>query len=346
MTKKKNKAERPKKIEIEKNVDLDSNIEIKEAENLESKNFAEKTKSDLIKKNTVNSSSKVNPIPKLSSTIVASTIAAILVIAGFSYFTINVIPNVLLEQTEEAKSLKKKKEDESASKSREVANKQKIEEENKSLTFSNRSVRMSFANFGDIDIELKDQAAPKTVENFVRLTYRGYYNNTPIHRIVETEQFNVIQGGDGTSFNGSGGVSSTLEPIVDELWAVEPEFDISNSSASNQGAVKNNPQFRDPSLYKDYNKELGTVTYRKGLILMAKTQAKNSATSQFFITLGDTTLPAEYTVFGTIKPETISTLEKITAEINPTPTDAANGTVDATDGKPDKDLKIDKVVLL
>ena len=39
-------------------------------------------------------------------------------------------------------------------------------------------------NFGNINVELYTDYAPKTVYNFVKLSQQGYYNNTIFHRSV------------------------------------------------------------------------------------------------------------------------------------------------------------------
>lgn len=56
-------------------------------------------------------------------------------------------------------------------------------------------------NKGDFTIELLPAEAPMTVNNFVCLARAGYYDETPVHRIVAGF---VIQGGDPTG-TGSGG---------------------------------------------------------------------------------------------------------------------------------------------
>src|ERR687897_2675729 len=47
--------------------------------------------------------------------------------------------------------------------------------------------------FGDIEVELYSDSAPKTVENFKALTKKGFYDGLIFHRIVPGF---VIQGGD------------------------------------------------------------------------------------------------------------------------------------------------------
>ena len=54
---------------------------------------------------------------------------------------------------------------------------------------------------GNIEFELLDDAAPKTVENFVSLANKGFYSGVIFHRVVPGF---VIQGGDPTG-TGTGG---------------------------------------------------------------------------------------------------------------------------------------------
>ena len=54
---------------------------------------------------------------------------------------------------------------------------------------------------GNIEFELLDDAAPKTVENFVTLANKGFYSGVIFHRVVPGF---VIQGGDPTG-TGTGG---------------------------------------------------------------------------------------------------------------------------------------------
>ena len=56
-------------------------------------------------------------------------------------------------------------------------------------------------NYGDIAFETYDADAPKTVENFITLANKGFYNNLTFHRVIKGF---MIQGGDPNG-NGSGG---------------------------------------------------------------------------------------------------------------------------------------------
>ena len=58
-------------------------------------------------------------------------------------------------------------------------------------------------NMGTIEIELFEKQTPKTVENFIGLAKKGYYNGIIFHRVIDNF---MIQGGDPTG-TGRGGES-------------------------------------------------------------------------------------------------------------------------------------------
>jgi cyclophilin family peptidyl-prolyl cis-trans isomerase len=62
-------------------------------------------------------------------------------------------------------------------------------------------------NKGAIGIELFDADAPKTVENFVKLSREGFYDGVIFHRVIESF---MIQGGDPTG-TGTGGPGYQFE---------------------------------------------------------------------------------------------------------------------------------------
>jgi peptidyl-prolyl cis-trans isomerase-like 1 len=66
---------------------------------------------------------------------------------------------------------------------------------------------------GSITIELYNDHAPKTCENFATLASRNYYNGTVFHRIISDF---MIQGGDPTG-TGRGGASIFGEKFEDEI---------------------------------------------------------------------------------------------------------------------------------
>ncbi len=75
-------------------------------------------------------------------------------------------------------------------------------------------------NRGIITIELKYKVAPFTVQNFVKLSQKGFYNNTVFHRVVPNF---VIQGGDptGTGYGGPGySIRSEFSPLPFDEYTV------------------------------------------------------------------------------------------------------------------------------
>lgn len=116
---------------------------------------------------------------------------------------------------------------------------------------------------GTIEAELYRDDAPKTVENFVKLAEKKYFNGIIFHRV--SKGF-VIQGGDPTG-TGTGGKSIYGKPFEDEL----------------------NPN--SPSL---------KAGYLHGVMAMANS-GPNTNTSQFFIMLKDVPrMPKNYTIFGKV----------------------------------------------
>ncbi len=74
---------------------------------------------------------------------------------------------------------------------------------------------------GDIHIRLFPQECPKTVENFVRHSKNGYYNNLIFHRVLNIFKFQVIkdfmiQTGDPNG-DGTGGESIWGGEFEDEF---------------------------------------------------------------------------------------------------------------------------------
>jgi cyclophilin family peptidyl-prolyl cis-trans isomerase len=116
---------------------------------------------------------------------------------------------------------------------------------------------------GTIEIDLFRGDAPKTVENFVRLAEKKYYNGIIFHRVLKGF---VIQGGDPTG-SGRGGKSIYGKNFEDEL---DP----------------NTPSVKEG--------------YKHGVVAMAN-MGPNTNGSQFFIMLKDAPwMENKYTIFGKV----------------------------------------------
>ena len=122
-------------------------------------------------------------------------------------------------------------------------------------------VQIEMDNGGIIKLELYPDIAPITVANFEKLVKEGFYDGLIFHRVIKNF---MIQGGDPTG-TGMGGAKETIKG----------EF------ASN--GVTN------------------TLSHTRGVISMARSQKKDSASSQFFICHADAKyLDGDYAAFGKV----------------------------------------------
>ena len=136
---------------------------------------------------------------------------------------------------------------------------------------ANPIVRITMDSGKTIRLELYPEIAPITVENFLDLVNKGFYNGLTFHRIIPGF---MIQGGD-PSGNGTGG----------------PGYSIKGEFKSN--GVNN------------------TMKHERGVISMARAFDPNSAGSQFFIMHRDAPhLDGEYAAFGKVI-EGLETVDEI-----------------------------------
>lgn len=92
---------------------------------------------------------------------------------------------------------------------------------------------------GNIEFKLFPEVAPKTVENFVGLVNKGYYNGLIFHRIIK--QF-MIQGGDPTG-TGMGGASLWGGKFEDEFSPTKTFSKPGILAMANAGPNTNGSQF-------------------------------------------------------------------------------------------------------
>lgn len=117
--------------------------------------------------------------------------------------------------------------------------------------------------FGEIEIKFFPELAPKHVENFVTLAKSGFYDKTLFHRVIPGF---MIQGGD--------------------------------------------PNTKDPNKKSEYGMggpptkvkaEFNEKSHKRGIVSMARSNHPDSAGSQFFIVVKDSTfLDKQYTAFGEV----------------------------------------------
>jgi peptidyl-prolyl cis-trans isomerase B (cyclophilin B) len=87
-------------------------------------------------------------------------------------------------------------------------------------------------NVGDIGIELYDDDAPKTVENFLKLSRDGFYDGVVFHRVIPDF---MIQGGDPTG-TGMGGPGYTFEDEPNDHPVVRYALAMANSGPNTNGS--------------------------------------------------------------------------------------------------------------
>ena len=149
-----------------------------------------------------------------------------------------------------------------------------------------RHAEIVIRDYGTIKLELDEGTAPITVANFIKLAQSGFYDGLTFHRIMDGF---MIQGGDPLG-NGTGGSSEKIKG----------EF--------KQNGVDN------------------PIRHIKGVISMARANAPDSASSQFFITVADDTfLDGAYAAFGRVT-EGLEVAEQIAKDAKPVDN---NGTIPA-----------------
>lgn len=94
-------------------------------------------------------------------------------------------------------------------------------------------------NMGSIELELFADKTPKTVENFVGLANKGYYNGVIFHRVIDNF---MIQGGDPTG-TGRGGQSFWGGKFEDEFVPELKHDSEGILSMANAGPNTNGSQF-------------------------------------------------------------------------------------------------------
>jgi cyclophilin family peptidyl-prolyl cis-trans isomerase len=87
-------------------------------------------------------------------------------------------------------------------------------------------------NHGAIAIELFDDDAPKTVENFLKLARDGFYDGVIFHRIIPDF---MIQGGDPTG-TGSGGPGYQFEDEFNDHKVVRGALAMANAGPNTNGS--------------------------------------------------------------------------------------------------------------
>ena len=116
--------------------------------------------------------------------------------------------------------------------------------------------------FGEIEIKLFSDIAPKHVENFTALARQGFYDGTIFHRVI-------------------------------------PGFMIQGGDPNTKGTDKGSYGMGGPG--HNVKAEFSDIPHKRGILSMARAQDPDSAGSQFFIVVKDSNfLDSQYTVFGEV----------------------------------------------
>ncbi len=135
-------------------------------------------------------------------------------------------------------------------------------------------IEIAVKDYGVITVKLDWNNAPRTCKNFVNLANEGFYDGLTFHRIIENF---MIQGGDPKA-NGSGGSPNKIFGEFSE------------------------------------NGHRNRLSHKRGVISMARSDAYNSASSQFFICNADSTyLDGSYAAFGYVT-EGMDIVDRVTAD--------------------------------
>jgi peptidyl-prolyl cis-trans isomerase B (cyclophilin B) len=87
-------------------------------------------------------------------------------------------------------------------------------------------------NKGAIGVELFDDDAPKTVENFKKLAGDGFYDGVVFHRVIPDF---MIQGGDPTG-TGRGGPGYTFEDEINDYRVERGALAMANAGPNTNGS--------------------------------------------------------------------------------------------------------------
>jgi peptidyl-prolyl cis-trans isomerase B (cyclophilin B) len=128
---------------------------------------------------------------------------------------------------------------------------------------------------GDITLEFLPEVAPNHVKNFIELANKGFYDKTLFHRVIPDF---MIQGGD-------------------------PESKKSDRRFHGTGGSG-----------KNIKAEFSKTQHVRGVVSMARSANPDSASSQFFIVVADSShLDNQYTAFGKVA-SGLEVVDKIVAE--------------------------------
>ncbi|MEG4227409.1 peptidylprolyl isomerase [Microcoleus sp. N9_B2] len=159
------------------------------------------------------------------------------------------------------------------------------------LPLTGKAIVVQVINGQPVTIEVDGTNAPITGGNFVDLVERGIYDGVMFHRVVRQPEPFVVQGGDPRS-------RDTTIP-ASQLGTgnfIDPD--------TNQGRfipLEIKPQGAAQPVYNQVVTQTPQLQHTRGAVAMARSNALNSASSQFYFALDDLPfLDGNYAVFGNV----------------------------------------------
>lgn len=149
---------------------------------------------------------------------------------------------------------------------------------------------------GEFTVEVNGDAAPLTGGNFVDLVRRGTYDGTMFHRVIREPVPFVVQGGDPLSSDRSTplsqlGTGSFVDPQTGLVRMIPLELGFDGDDQPRYSREITNPAELDRL----------TLRHERGAVAMARSQAPDSASAQFYVALRPLPeLDGRYAVFGRV----------------------------------------------
>jgi len=159
------------------------------------------------------------------------------------------------------------------------------------LPLTGKAIVVQVINGQPVTIEVDGTNAPITGGNFVDLVERGIYDGVMFHRVVRQPEPFVVQGGDPRSRDttipaSQLGTGSFIDPETNQARFIPLEI---------------KPQGAAQPVYNQVVTQTPQLQHNRGAVAMARSNALNSASSQFYFALDDLPfLDGNYAVFGNV----------------------------------------------
>src|SRR4028119_2376789 len=159
------------------------------------------------------------------------------------------------------------------------------------LPLPGKAIVVQVINGQPVTIEVDGTNAPITAGNFVDLVERGVYDGVMFHRVVRDPNPFVVQGGDPRSRDttipaSQLGTGSFIDPDTNQGRFIPLEI---------------KPQGVAEPVYNQVVTLFRSLQHTRGAVAMARSNALNSASSQFYFALEDLpSLNGNYAVFGNV----------------------------------------------